>query len=267
MTYAIFYDMLLVHTDLPLSFQIAMETCFASNSASIMSRSFIAPQVLLRLQDISVDCLNREDCNSELDDALDNDLEEVELDLSGEESGVNSSSEDDDNDPPNQGQVNQVLIEKDGTVLQALATSHLQRERLQQQNILSFKPGPTAFATSRIMESSPLSSFRVLFDEEMLIHIRKCTVAEANRISDKINRNVTLDELDMFIELVIARGILGRRDLPVEILGESTWEFPMFSNTLSRQRLKEIMQFLFFDLKSDRCQRVIYDKFCLASSL
>ena len=116
MIYAIFYDMLLVHTDLPLSFQIAMETCFASNSASIMSRSFIASQVLLRLQDISVDCLNCEDCNSELDDALDNDLEEVELDFSGEESGVNSSSEDDDNDPPNQGQVNQVLIEKDETV-------------------------------------------------------------------------------------------------------------------------------------------------------
>ena len=117
------------------------------------------------------------------------------------------------------------------------------------------------------MESSPLSSFHVLFDEEMLRNIRKCTVAEANRISDKINWNVMLDELDMFIELVIARGILGRRDLPVEILGESTKEFPMFNNTLSRQRLKEIMQFLCFDLKSDRCQRVIYDKFCLASSL
>ena len=160
MIIASFYDMLLVHTDLPLSFHIAMETCFASNSASIMSRSFIAPQVLLPLQDISVDCSNGEDCNSELDDALDNDLEEVELNSSGEESGVNSFREDDDNDPPNQVQVNQILIGKDGTVLQALATSHLQRGRLQQQNILSFKPGPTAFATSRIMESSPLLSFR-----------------------------------------------------------------------------------------------------------
>ena len=231
-----------------------------------MSKSFTAPQILLRLQDISVDCSDGEDSNSELNDALNNDLEEVELDSSGEESDV-SSSEDDDNDPPNQVQVNQDLIGKDGTVWQALATSHVQRGRLQQQNILSFKPGPTSFATSRIMESSPLSSFRVLFDEAMLRNIRKCTVAEANRISDKTNWDVTLNELDMFIGLVIARGILGQRDLQVESLWESTWGFSMFNNALSRQIFEEIMRFLRFDLKSDRRQRVIYDKFCLASSL
>ena len=56
------------------------ETCFASNSAFIMSRGFPALQVLLRLQDISVDCLDGEGSNSELDDALDINLEEVELD-------------------------------------------------------------------------------------------------------------------------------------------------------------------------------------------
>ena len=102
-------------------------------------------------------------------------------------------------------QVNQDLIGKDGTIWQALATSHVQRGRLQEQNIPSFKPGPTAFATSKIMESSPLSSFRVLFDEAMLRNIRKYTAAEANRISDKINWNVELDELDKFVELVICK--------------------------------------------------------------
>ena len=39
----------------------------------------------------------------------------------------------------------------------------------------------------------------------------------------------------------------------------------MFNNTLSRHRFKEIMQFLRFDVKSDKRQRVIHDKFCLAS--
>ena len=111
----------------------------------------------------------------------------MKLDLSGEESGVNIANEDNDNNPPNQVQPNQDLTGKDGTVWQALATPHVQRGRLQQQNILSFKPGPTVFATSRIMKSSPLSSFRVLFDEAMLRNTRKCNVAEANRISDKIN--------------------------------------------------------------------------------
>ena len=112
MIYASFYDMSQVYANLPLSFQIALETCFACNSASIMLRSFTAPQVLLRLQDISVGCSHGENSNGELDDALDNDIEEVELDSSGEESGVNSSSKDDDNNPPNQVQVNQDLIGK-----------------------------------------------------------------------------------------------------------------------------------------------------------
>ena len=133
--------------------------------------------------------------------------------------------------------------------------------------VMSFKPGPSAFATRKIIESCPLSSFCVLFDEAMLRNIRKCIVLETLCISDKINWDVTLDELDKFIKLIIARGILGHRDLPVEGLWQSTWAFPMFNNTLSRHRFKEIMRFLRFDVKSNKRQRVIHDKFCLVSSL
>ena len=49
------------------------------------------------------------------------------------------------------------------------------------------------------MESSPLSSFRILFDEARLRNIRKCTVVDTRCISDKINWDATLDELDKFI--------------------------------------------------------------------
>ena len=113
----------------------------------------------------------------------------------------------------------------------------------------------------------PIVIFRILFDEAMLRNIRKCTVVETLCISDKINWDVTLDELDKLIELIIARGILGQRDLPVESLWQSTWAFPMFNNTLSRHIFKEIMRFLRFDVKSNKRQRVIHYKFCLASSL
>ena len=71
--------------------------------------------------------------------------------------------------------MNKDLIGKDGTAWQALAISHMQQGRLQQQNILNFKPGSTAFAKSRSTESSSLSSFRVLFDKAMLRNIRKST--------------------------------------------------------------------------------------------
>ena len=61
---------------MPLFFH-AFETCFASNSVLITSRSFTAPQASLQLQDISADCPDGKDFNSEIDDALGNDLEEV----------------------------------------------------------------------------------------------------------------------------------------------------------------------------------------------
>ena len=61
---------------MPLVFH-AFETCFASNTVFITSRSFTAPQALLELQDILADCSHGKNSNSEIDDALDNDLEEV----------------------------------------------------------------------------------------------------------------------------------------------------------------------------------------------
>ena len=47
--------------------------CSENCSVTDMSRSFTAPQALLRLQDISVDCSDVEYCNSKIDNALDND--------------------------------------------------------------------------------------------------------------------------------------------------------------------------------------------------
>ena len=116
------------------------------------------------MQDISADCSDGEYSKSELDNALTNNAQ-AKLNSRGEESDFDRPSEDDDSDLQNQVQVNQDLIGKDGTAWQALVIPLVQRGRLQQQNKLSFKPGPAAFATSIITESSPLSSFRGLFDE------------------------------------------------------------------------------------------------------
>ena len=118
-----------------------------------MLRRVTAQQALLRLQDISADCSDGKYSDSELDDSLTNDAQ-AELDSNGKEWNFDSPNEDDNSNSQNQVQVNQDLMEKDGTAWQTLAISHVQRGRLQQQNILSFKPGPTAFATSRITKNS-----------------------------------------------------------------------------------------------------------------
>ena len=118
-----------------------------------MLRRVTMQQALLWIQDISADCSDGEYSDSKLDDALTNDAQ-AELGSSGEKSDVDSPSKDDDSDLQNQVQVNQDLIRKDKTAWQALAIFHVQQGRLQQKNILSFKPGLTAFETSRITNNS-----------------------------------------------------------------------------------------------------------------
>ena len=83
-----------------------------------MLKRITAQQALLRLQDISADRSDGKYCNSELDDSLTNDAQ-AELNSNGDESDVDSPSEDDDSDLQNQVQVNQDLIRKDGTAGQA----------------------------------------------------------------------------------------------------------------------------------------------------
>ena len=74
---------------------------------------------------------------------------------------------------------------------------------------MKIRPGPTAYASSRIISDSPLSSFRILFNEPMLRNIQKCTIAEAQRVTSDPNWKIFLDELEKFLGLIVARGVIG----------------------------------------------------------
>ena len=56
----------------------------------------------------------------------------------------------------------------------------------------------------------------------MLRNIRKCTIGETHRISDIVNWDMTLDEVEKFIGVDVVREILGQRHLSEESLLEST---------------------------------------------
>ena len=62
----------------------------------------------------------------------------------------------------------------------------------------------------------------------MLRHIQKCTIAEAQRVTNDTKWTVTLDELDKFIGLVIARGVIAGRNLPIKSLWDQSWGCPPF---------------------------------------
>ena len=88
--------------------------------------------------------------------------------------------------------------------------------RLQKQNIVRIRAGPTSYFTSSIIHGSPLFSSHILFNEPMLRNTQKCTTSEAHRATGNNSWTVTLDELDKFIGLIVARGVIGGRTLPIK---------------------------------------------------
>jgi len=159
------------------------------------------------------------------------------------------------------------VTSKDGSRWRWAAASEAIRGRLQAQNIVRIRPGPTAYSVRNVVGDSPLSAFKILFDESMFRHIQKCTNAEGQRVTKEKDWFVTLDELDKFIGLVICRGIIGGRNLPLKSMWNISWGCPLFNKTMARTRFLEIMKYLRFDLKTERRQHLATDKFCLASQI
>ena len=76
-----------------------------------------------------------------------------------------------------------------------------------------------------------------------------------------------MNELEKFFGLIIARRVIGGQTLPILSMSNRLWGCALFSKTMSRHRFLEVMNYLRFDLKSERRRNVEKDKFCLASSL
>lgn len=133
-------------------------------------------------------------------------------------------------------------------------------------NIMRIAPGPTSYACSRIVRGSPLSAWRVLFDETILRNIRRCTLAEASRqMNDEWD--LSLHDLEKTFGLLYAKGLLMSSKTPVRLLWSEKWAPPLFSKTMTRDRFYSIMKNLRFDEKQTRSERLQQDKFALASAL
>ena len=61
-----------------------------------------------------------------------------------------------------------------------------------------------------------------------------------------------LDELDRFVELIVAGGIIGGKTLPIKSMRNKSWGCPLFNATLPHWRFLEIIKYPRFDLKTKR---------------
>lgn len=141
-----------------------------------------------------------------------------------------------------------------------------QAGRRARHNILTEQSGPTPYARRQIGDKF-ITAWKLLVDDNILRHIKTCTETEAHRVLGHSNWSITLQELDKFISILYARGAYDAKNISVNDLWSKTWGIAFFSKTMSRDRFKEIMKYLRFDLRSERSSRLQTDKFALISQV
>ena len=133
--------------------------------------------------------------------------------------------------------------------------------RASSSNVFSERSGPTCCCHRSVVNGSPYSAFHLFLDKHMLRCIQKHTISHGKKDNDDFDLHV--DELESFIGLQIARGVLVEKNTPVKQLWSKEWGQLIFRNTMSRDRYQEIMKHLRFDDFFSRRQRKETYKFCL----
>lgn len=125
--------------------------------------------------------------------------------------------------------------------------------------------GPTAYAKHNIEDA--LTAFLCLIDDDMLKHIRDCTIAEAHRVMEDSSWDMTVEGLKAFIALVYIRGTIGENGMDLARFWSSDWCYAFFKETIFQKRFQEIMRFLRFHKKETRCTRLQEGKFTLVAEI
>lgn len=76
---------------------------------------------------------------------------------------------------------------------------------------------------------------------------------------------MSLDDLDSFIAILYLRGASRANTLPVSSLWSEACGLESLKGTVTRDRYKDIMRYVRFDLKSERAVHLQTDTFALAS--
>ena len=131
--------------------------------------------------------------------------------------------------------------------------------------MFSERHAPTSYCHRYIVHGSPYSAFHLFIDEHILKCVQKHTINQG-RIYDS-DFNLHLDELESFIGLQLARGVLVGRNTPIKQFWSKDWGPPIFRNTTRSDGCAKIMKYLRLDDFQTRRQRRETNKFCLISEV
>ena len=158
------------------------------------------------------------------------------------------------------------LMGKDGTQWKKTYPQDKLPGRTSECNVLKESSGPSPLAKRTIIEGNAFSSFSLLIDGSIIGHIKKCTEGNARHETGNNGWTVTENEIYGSIAISYARGVLAKGQ-SVAHLWNVKWGPAYFRTIMSRDRYKEILKFIRFDLKSTRLERLKTDKFALFSTV
>ena len=179
------------------------------------------------------------------------------------ESSENSDSSDDESQPsisnlPVLGsRATAAVSGKDKTVWFP-ATNNVGRAPL--QNIFTARPGITNYCRNIV---SPVDAWRLIIDEGCIRYIVECTNEYASQFNPEWKTNE--GELDKFIGILYLRGIMYQRNFPFDFLWSREMGSKAITDTMSRNRFRDLKKFIRFDRRNMRRKNLENDKFAMIS--
>ena len=140
-----------------------------------------------------------------------------------------------------------LLIDPDGTERHQITPGEHSSGRFLQQNILieSSGPSPHTKRCVSVCAGSPESAWRLVIDEYIVHHIKKCTVSEAHRQMQNQTFALTVEELERFIAVMYARRVTEKVPYHCRRFGLKKWGVLLCKTAMARNRLCEILLFSF----------------------
>ena len=133
-------------------------------------------------------------------------------------------------------------------------------------NVLRENAVPSSYAKRRISFQNT-SSVRCLFSKwKKMKRMQHCTEIEVRRRSGDNNWKLSLMNLMLSLPYCIFGCFTCKRTLNPRIVVYKMLN-QIFTETVSRDRFKEIMLYLRFDIKSTRSQRLLNDRFIFISEV
>lgn len=156
----------------------------------------------------------------------------------------------------------------DGTIWEKVSVSDNNNAtgRFNAQNVLKDIPGPTSYAKRQVIKGNMMSAFSLFIDTSIIRDIKKCSETEARTKLKNDSWSISEQEIYGALGIMYARGIIAKGQ-PLDFLWSNKWGCPIIKETMSRNRFREIIRFMRFDIRSTRSERIVTDKFALFSTI